>query len=163
MKKNHLITILVLTLLSCSQTDNKKELIDIATSYVSGQFEEATKSVDDNGIIRIGNRQMGYTIDPSTIIKGMINNDLKEDAIIPVSFYSGPFLQRTEHLFVMNTDEKSGVTKVLDTLMKVLEIRDGIIYAEVSKVAPDSPLYGCSLCKEIVKYRFSNGDIVLAE
>lgn len=158
-------------LLSCSEHDNtggiperiRAQLVDIAEGYITGQLTGTERATDENGIIRIGNKQITYAIDPSAILTGKINDDLKVDAIIPLAFYTGPFLQRTEHLFVMRKGNSFGIEKVLDTLMKVIEISEGVVYAEFSKVDPDSPMYGCSLCKEIVKYKFSNGDIVLAE
>jgi len=172
MKRAFFPAILIfLTVVSCSENKNKggvsprtrKELTDIATKYAKDQFENLKKTVDDDGTIRIGNGQISYTIDPSQMITGLINEDSSEDAIISIRFFNGRFLERIEHLFLMKTNGKFEISRVDVNLMKIIEIRDRIIYAQVSKVAPDSPTYGCPVCMEIVRYRYRDGNLVLEE
>lgn len=123
MKTIFQIALLLIILLSCSEHDNsggikarlREQLVDIAEGYITGQLIEAEKTTDENGNIRIGNKQISYAIDPSAILTGKINDDLKVDAIIPLAFYTGPFLQRTEHLFVMRKGNSFEIEKVLDT------------------------------------------------
>jgi hypothetical protein len=47
--------------------------------------------------------------------------------------------------------------------MKILGIKDGVITAEIYTKSRNSPLANCSLCKEVVKYRFKSGDLIKTE
>jgi hypothetical protein len=43
--------------------------------------------------------------------------------------------------------------------MKILKIKDRIIYVEIPKLPPDSPNYNCASCREVVKFKYLNGDL----
>ncbi len=47
--------------------------------------------------------------------------------------------------------------------MKILQIREGEITVEISTKSRNSPLRDCPVCKEIVKFRFRDGDLVKTE
>jgi hypothetical protein len=47
--------------------------------------------------------------------------------------------------------------------MKILSIKDRVITAEIYTKSRNSPLANCSLCKEVVKYRFKSGELVKTE
>lgn len=135
----------------------------IAIDYVRDKFKEAKKTVTEDGIINIGNDQIKYVIDPSRIETGLIDDDANEDAIVSISSYNGQFLLMTEHLILIKTDGKFKVTRVIEADMKIMGIKDRVIFVEISKIAPDSPLYGCSECKEIVNYQYKGGDLIRME
>lgn len=175
MKKSCFVLFLLFILLSCIRIDKngksgnsvasrvKRQVTGIAIDYASGQFNDAKKTIQKDGIITIGDNQIKYIIDPARIVAGMIDNDSKEDAIVSISYYNGQFLVRTEHLFLIKTDNKFKIARVVEGDMKILKIKDRVIFAEISKVAPDAPSYGCSLCKEVVKYHYKDGDLVRME
>jgi hypothetical protein len=43
--------------------------------------------------------------------------------------------------------------------MKILQLKGRVITAEITTKSRNSPLRDCSACKEIVKYRFRNGEL----
>jgi hypothetical protein len=172
MKKSFFILSFLPLLLSCAHNDNKakdgnsvaksvkKEVIKLATKYVQGKFKESKETVAKDGIITIGDNQSNYVIDPSMIYSGLIDDDSKEDAIVSIDYYHGQYLVMTEHLILINTDGKLMLNRVIESNMKILGIKDRVIIAEIYTKSRNSPLGNCSLCKEVVKYRFKVGDLI---
>jgi hypothetical protein len=168
MKRTCLISLLFMVLVSCSEKGEstsriKKELSGIATDYARSQINGAKVTTDADGTIRIGNEKVKYVIDPSHIVTGFINDDAAEDAVISMEFFDGRFLVRTESLFLMNVNGKFEISLIDESIMRAIEIKDRIIYAEVSKVGTDSPTYGCPLCIRVVRYRFENNKLNSAD
>jgi hypothetical protein len=68
-----------------------------------------------------------------------------------------------DHLIVLNS---AGIYKVVKTMKDVFNIhaiKNRKIFAEVSTVSPDSPGFGCDECKEVVKYKYRDGELVRIE
>jgi hypothetical protein len=141
----------------------RKEVLSIAETYAKDQLKEPKKTISENGIIIIGDEQKRYVIDPSKIVVGLIDEGTNEDAIVSITSYEGQFQASKENLILIKSNNKFNITKVLEGDMKVLEIKDGIIYIEIPKLAPDAPNYNCAICREVVKYKYINGDIVRTE
>ena len=135
----------------------------VAVDYTREKFKDAQQSVLKDGTIRIGDNQVMYIIDPARIVKGLIDNDANEDAIVTIYSYKGKFLVKTEHLILINTEGKLKLARVIESDMKIMGIKDKIIFAEISKFPSDSPAYGCAICKEVVKYQFKDGNLVKIE
>jgi len=93
----------------------------------------------------------------------LIDYDNIEDAIISISSYNGEYLITIEHLILINTDGKLKITKVIEGDMKVLKIENRVVFVEIPKLAPDSPNYNCAICREVVKYKYVNGDLIKTE
>ena len=175
MKKSYLITFLFTQLVSCNQNDNntggsnsiapheKRQIMNIAINYTNDKFENAKKKVSEDGTINISKNQIKYIINPANIVTGLIDDDGDKDAIITISSYNGQFLSKIEHLILIRTKRKFKAPKVIEIDMKIIGIKDRKIFAEISKVAPDSPNYDCSICKEVIKYKYKNGDLILME
>jgi hypothetical protein len=173
MKKNIFILFIFPLLFSCSDNKSglrnsadlriKQEVIDLATSYVNGKFKAPAKTVDKDGIITISENQTSYIIDPAKIYMGRIDDDDSDDAIISIDYYHGQYLVLTEHLFLLNTGSKLNFIRAIESDMKILSIKDRVITAEIYTKSRNSPLANCSLCKEVVKYRFKSGELVKTE
>jgi hypothetical protein len=174
MKKSLFILLLVPLFIACADNKNagsgnlvsrgvKKEVIDFASVYVNGKLKDPKKSVDKDGIITIAENESSYIIDPAKIYTGLIDEDNKEDAIISIDYYHGQSLVLTEHLILINTDGKLSLSRAIESDMKILGIKDGVITAEIYTKSRNSPLANCSLCKEVVKYRFKSGDLIKTE
>jgi hypothetical protein len=175
MKRSYIILSFIPLLLSCTHNGNnagsenaaaqrlKKEVIDFAVNYVNGKFKEPKKTVAPDGIITIGENQTSYIINPSKISIGLIDDDNTDDAIISIDYYHGQYLILTEHLILINTDGKLMLNRVIESDMKILGIKDRVITAEIYTRSRNGPLAGCSLCKEVVKYRFKSGDLIKTE
>ena len=171
MKKSSLVLFLFFLLISCTHNDNntgqgntiapgiKRKVMDIAINYARDKLKDSKKSAEKGGIINIVNNQIKYVIDPSRIVVGLIDDDPDEDAIVSISSYNGQFLTTTEHLILIKSNGKFKITKVIELDMKVLKIKDRIIYVEIPKLPPDSPNYNCASCREVVKFKYLNGDL----
>jgi citrate lyase alpha subunit len=135
----------------------------IAVDYSREKFKDAKQSVLKDGTVNIGDNQITYLIDPATIVTGQIDNDANEDAIVTIASYKGKFPFKTEHLILIKANRKFTLARVIEADIKIMEIKEMIIFAEISKFPPDSPSYGCEICKEIVKYEYRDGNLVRTE
>jgi hypothetical protein len=178
MKKSLLLIFLAPLILSCTQNKNKaaseesirKEVIDAAVKYASGKYKSAKETIARDGIISvidnkvnfvsIASNQARYIIDPSKIVTGLINDDQDEDAIISIISVNEQNMESPENLIFIKADGKFMLNRVIESNMKVLEIKDRVITAEVSTRSLNSPLRDCHICKEVVKYRFRSGDLI---
>ena len=181
MKKSCLIVFLLSSLLSCTRNDKnvgpgnsvKKEAMEIAVKYAMGKFKEAKVTVAKDGIVTITDSQINYVtigdnlikyvIDPAKIEIGLIDDDENEDAIITIYSFRGQYMEIPEHLFLIKTDGKFMLNRVIESYMKIMGIKERVITAEIPTHSPDSPLYNCSSCKEIVNYQFRGGDLIRME
>jgi hypothetical protein len=122
-------------------------------------LNNAKKAVSKNGLIVLTDKEVKCLIDPSKIVIGEIDEDNNTDAITPVYFFRNQTLEHTDHLVLINKDGKLVITITLKNELKVVSIKDRIIYAEIPKLAPDAPNYGCAVCKEVVKYKFAGDSL----
>jgi len=180
MQKIFFLTIPVIVILSCTHNDTKtdsstsmkKEAMDVAIKYVSGKFKEPKKTTGVDGIVTItenqvsfvirdvNNSQIKYFIDPAKITVGLINDDEKPDAIVTISSSRGQYLEMPENIILINTDNKLILNRAIEADMRIIDIKDRIITAEVLTHSRNSPLRDCSACKEVVKYQFKTGNLV---
>jgi hypothetical protein len=171
MKKNSSFFILLLFLMACNNNNNKelqgnyvsqkikRQIVDVASTYITDKFTNSHKSVEEGGILNIINGQIRYIIDPSKIAVGLIDSDAVEDATIVIPSFNGQDIVSTELLILLKSDNKFLITKVLEGDMKVIKINNRVIYVEIPQLPPDSPNYNCAICREVVKYKYINGDI----
>lgn len=159
-KKGSLFFLIIL-MLSCTRSSKTTEhVIAIAVDYVVKNLKDTQRSVLEDGSVRIVGKQLTYILSPSKIVLGLIDNDKNEDAIITINSFKGKFPVKTENLILLNTERKFSLVKVIDANMKITEIKNHVIYAEISKNPPDSPIADCPVCKEMVKYQLKDGDLV---
>jgi hypothetical protein len=175
MKRYSFLVLLLLNLLSCNRNENntgsgtivtpriKKQVMGIAVDYARDRFKDSQQSVLNNGAVRIGDNQINCIIDPATIVTGLIDNDANEDAIVTIRSFKGKFPLKTEQLILIKTDRKFTLAQVIEGDMKIMGIKEMIIFAEISKFPSDSPSYGCEICKEVVKYQYRDGKLVRTE
>ncbi|MBW6501426.1 MAG: hypothetical protein K0B05_08540 [Bacteroidales bacterium] len=140
----------------------REQVIAAVESHVKDDLEIVQRSVDDDGVVTLYNYGIVYKIDPSTIVTGDLDGDSHDDAIITLLVSRMPVIDIPEHFILIKKEEGFDVSKVLDTDMKVLRIENGIIYAEVSVISRDSPMYGCESCKEVAEFRYTDGGLVRA-
>lgn len=140
----------------------RKEAIGLAKRYVSSQLKEPGETVA-NGIISISDSIKRFIINPSKIYVGLVDEDLKKDAIVTVVSFRDQELDRIEHLFILRTGKKFMLIKVFESDMRILELTDRIITAEIPTRPRTSPLYNCASCQAIVKYKYKDGDVVKVE
>lgn len=141
----------------------RKQALLVAENYSMGQIKDVKKSIDKYGIIKLEGKGIVYFIDPSRIIMGEINEDSFKDAIVPLYVYREQSPLAIQHLVLINIKGKLINIKEMDNVLKVIEIKDRTIFAEVSTVARDSPTYGCEICREVVKYKYKDGELIKTE
>lgn len=141
----------------------KEQVMSIAEKYVRGQLANSERQISVKGTVTISEGDKKYYIDPLTIFTGLINEDSREDALITIVSYNGMQLGLIEHLFIILTDEGLSMQKSFESDMKILDLKDRIITAELPTHPRSSPLYNCSDCREIVRYRYDMGEMVKVE
>lgn len=157
---------IVLISASCTQTGGlsenkiKKEAIAIAEKYVSHQLKDAKTTVAKNGVIIISDDQKKFVIDPSKIYLGLIDDDSTTDAIVSLDCFTGQYQTTSEHLILINKDDKITFNRAVESDMRIIEIKDGLITADVPSHSRNSPLFDCKSCREVIKYQFRKGELV---
>jgi hypothetical protein len=160
---NILLSLTSCMLISCSDTSPEKikeKALRIAENHAKDQLTEANKTVSKDGIIVLSDNETKCLIDPKFILTGDIDGDAKPDAVVSIFTFRDQKLALREHLILISKGGKLVIGKVLEGDMKFLSIKDKTIYIETSKIASDSPMYGCKICTEVNKYQFIDGDTV---
>ena len=144
--------------------------MDFAIKYARGKFTSAKQTIDPSGVVTVQDSivnlilskayQVKYVIDPSKIKYGLINDDSTTDAIVYISDIDAQDLEAPELLILISTDGKFVLNRVIEASMRIIEIKDRIITAEVYTRSINSPLRDCHLCKEVVHYKFKSGDLI---
>lgn len=175
MKKCFFIFILIPLFYSCAQNKNKTsdenspelrlkhEAIDLATTYASGKFKTPVQTSSADGTITVTEGQYSYIINPSTIYTGLIDYDNIEDAIVSLDYYHSQYIVLTEHLILINSENKLTLNRSIESDMKILSIKDRVITCEVYTRSRNGPLANCHVCKEVVKYQFRQGELIKTE
>jgi hypothetical protein len=175
MKPYYLIIALTLFLPACSRnsasdrTNNasekkiRKQVTTVAERYIMSQLTEPEKTVLENGIIMIHDKQKGYMIEPSKIYTGLIDDDNDTDAIVSLATYQGQQQTVSEQLIILRTGRNFTLVSTLESDMIIISLKDRIITADVPEHSRDNPLFNCPSCREVVNYRFRMGELVKAE
>jgi hypothetical protein len=175
MKIKSLLVLLILTFLSCTRKEThsgsgtiiapriRNQVMGMAAGFARSKFTDPKETVLDDGKLKISDNGITSLVDPAKIVTGLLDNDSDEDAIATITSYRGNLRIKTEHLILLKVKRKFTLVRVLESDMEIMQIKDRIITAEVPKFPPDSPDYDCNLCKESVKYRFADGNLVKAE
>ncbi len=162
--------LLFFLLASCSSDtggDNKnsdsgekieRKVFKIAVRYARDHLKDPGKKILENGAIVFSGSEMEYLVDPLSIVTGQIDGDTTVDAVITLHIFRNMILTAREHLIMINKGGRLMIAGEVNGDMKFLSIKDRIIYVETSKVDPDSPYYGCELCKEVHRYQFIGGE-----
>jgi hypothetical protein len=182
MKSFYILISVILLLASCSKAktnaEKEKKLrgesIEIAVQFISARFADPKVTTSNNGIITItddkvdfilknDNNKIKYIIDPLQITSGLIDEDEESDALITIGSSKGQYEQTNEILILISKDGKLQLNRAIESDMKILQLKDRLITAEISTKSRNSPLRDCMKCKEIVKYRFRDGDLIRSE
>lgn len=138
----------------------KKQVLNLSSSYVRQNLLQVEQSILKDGSIKICKDKISYIIKPDQIVIGQINGDHTEDAALSINLYWGNFWDKTENLIFLNTNGQLHLTKVVDEHMKIIRIKDGIIFAEVPRFPGDSPTADCHICRDTLKYIFLDDKLI---
>jgi hypothetical protein len=137
----------------------RKQALSIAEDYVSNQLKNPKRNVSKDGIVVLSDSLKAYVISPAKIYTGLIDDDSKKDAIVSLDCFVNQYQVKSEHLIMLNSDGELRFNRGIESDMRVIEIKDRLITAEIHTHARNTPLFNCSACLEVVKYKFSNGDL----
>jgi len=175
MKSTFIIIILSCFLASCGRNNPASRaegisgdkamdsVISFSKDYFKDKLKDAKVFIDDDGLITITNDMEGYKINQTKILTGLIDEDNYDDAVVPFYSLMGQSVMDYNHLILLHSADTFIVVKTMNDVFNIHEIKNREIIAEVSTVSPDSPGYGCAECKEVVIYRYTNGDLVRVE
>ena len=148
----------------CTDTNSdsriKAEVIALAEDYAKNQLKAPEKKVLKDGTIMLGDTLRRYFIQPSAVFIGLIDDDDSKDAIVSITMMQRYGKQVNEHLIITKTGGKYILVRSIESDMKILSVKERVITADIPTHAPDNPLYNCSACREVVKYRFKNGELI---
>ena len=175
MKKYFLLIILGSFIVACAQNDStgrsehkaggktRDQIIGFVENYLKEKLNDPMVSVDQFYMISISDSVAGYLINQSGIVIGKIDEDKVDDAIVPVYVLRGQSVMEYDHLVLIDSAGTYKVIKTMNDVFNIHGIENREIIAEVSTVAPDSPGFGCAECREVVKYKYKDGDLVRVE
>lgn len=103
---------------------------------------------------------VSYILKKADIVIGDLNNDGTQDAIISyvVVLKNKSFF--TKQVIFFNDKGILKPQKEFQMGIFIKKIEDGVIFAEKSKIAPDSPNFGCHACMEKIKLRFEKDTLI---
>ena len=175
MRTDNLIFLVCMLLLGCAQNsgsgtadktpDNKirKQIVPVVEKYIMSQLPDAKKATSKNGIITFDNKQKRYVLEPSKIYSGLIDDDEKKDAIVSLSTFQGQYQTVSEQLIIVNTGKDYTLARAMESDMRIISLKDRIITADVPEHSRSTPLFNCPSCWEVVRYKFTMGELVKAE
>jgi hypothetical protein len=176
MKPYYLLLILLAGFLStCSQNSGKerpdntsekkirKQVSAVAEKYIISQLTEPERKVSDNGLITLSDKQKKYIIEPSKIFTGLIDDDLKKDAMISISTYQGQYQTVSEQLIILRSGDGFKLASAIESDMRIISLKDRIITADVPEHSRNTPLFNCPSCWEVVKFQYKIGELVKVE
>jgi hypothetical protein len=141
----------------------RKDILRIAETYAKDNIKDSKTKITKDGLITIGNEEKTYVIDPSKIFIGNIDKDTINDAIITLYPFRNNYEVTNEHLFIINTEGKLMMVRSMESDMRIVSLKDGVITAEVPEHSRSTPLFNCPSCWEVVKFQFSDGELVKIE
>ncbi|MFZ0282906.1 MAG: hypothetical protein WAL29_14740 [Bacteroidales bacterium] len=140
-----------------------KEAVAIAENYATQQITDAKRFPANDGSIVIGNDQWKFVIHTSGVHAGLINDDNEKDAIVSLDSYQGQFQVPSWQLILLKSRGRLKLEAAIEYDMTIRQIEDRLITAEVPTHTRNSPLFNCSECIEIMRFRFENGELVRAK
>ena len=121
------------------------------------------KAVSEFGIMAISDKYARFIIDPTAITPGHIDDDRNMDAIITLYVFRDQFRPFPSSLSCLAPGNEFTLAGTIESDMKIISVKNGIITADVPEHSRDTPLFNCPSCWEVVKFRFSMGELVREE
>jgi len=128
--------------------------------HLMSQVSNAETEVIAGGMITVKGDGKGFVIDPSQVTTGLIDDDRRKDAVMPVYYLSGQSLADIEYMVLLQTPFAFVIAATLTDIVSIQGISDGVITAVVSTVQYDTPGYGCEECRDTVQYRYISSGLI---
>jgi hypothetical protein len=167
MKTYYLYIAVLLSLLpGCSQNSEKnirKQVTAVAEKYIMNQLKDSKKTVLKDGTIIYSNELKKYAIEPAKIFTGLIDDDQNTDALITLSTYDKQFQTVSEQLVILKVNNEFKLASSFESDMRIISLENRIITADVPEHSRNTPLFNCTSCWEVVKFKYSFGELVKAQ
>lgn len=154
----------VLLLLTCCNLLVKKITIDQVftggRSYLDSKFDKK-KILDNKSFVMFTTPDStSYVFKKADIIIGDLNNDKAQDAIITYIVILKDKSFFNKQVVFINDKGVLKPQKEFRLEIFIKKIDDGVVFAEKSKIAADSPNFGCHACMEKITLRFEKDSLV---
>lgn len=166
MKYFNILLILLFTACINNNADSelqlRKMVLTITEEYARTQLNSPNVEHSEEGIILLRGTGSEYLVESQKIFIGLLDEDQEADALvtlIPVNNLS----KKTAHLIFLGKKGNPYLFRIVESDMKILQLKDRVITADVPEYPRSSPLFNCHECREIVKYRLVSGELVKVE
>ncbi len=155
----------LMLLFSCNNpSGNSKEHSGLEMVTKAGENYMLSKLKDghvsnNNGIISISDSVFKYVLETKGIVYGRIDADTLTDAVLPVKVFHGVAPLRVEHIVLLKSEAGFNHVATMNNIFKVRRIEDNSIIAEYTDLPLDSPIYGCTECIRVYKYKLNEGGL----
>jgi len=136
-----------------------KSIIETTKAYLSSQLKKPKIEVGTNSI-KIWNEEMLYIVTTKDINIGLIDEDNTQDAIVSYLIVPTGKTKYRKHLLMLNKGEMKVVCDFISE-MKVMQISNRIVYAEIPKYGANSPLHTCDKCMNNIQYKLAGDSLQL--
>ena len=154
----------VLLLLACCSCRERKITVDNAFAdareYIASKFDKKKILDNESFVMFTTPDSTSYILKKANIIIGDLNKDNLPDVIISYIVVSKDKSFSTKHVIFLNNKGDLIPKKEFQMEIFIKKIADGIIFAEKSRIASDSPNYGCLACMEKISYRFEKDSLI---
>ena len=159
---------LLITLFSCSnKPDNGinemvvSQIDDAIEQYARSKLIDAKKTVDAQGNILIADDKRSYVFSAKRAVFGKIDGDDQEDAVVPVKLFTDKIYLISDEIFVvLKTGENYKVVASTNKILKIKEVKDGIITLDYTEIPIDAPNYGCKECTDEINFKLEGDSLV---
>jgi hypothetical protein len=145
-----------------SEIQFRERVLSITEEYAKTQLNSLSEEQSGDGVILLRGSSGDYLVETQKIFIGLIDEDKDTDALvtlIPVN----DITEKTKHLVILGKKGNPFLFKIIESDMKILQLKDRMITADVPEYPRSSPLFNCHECREIVKYRLVSGELVKTE
>lgn len=154
----------VLLLLTCYSCQERKITVDQAFAnakdYLASKIDKK-KVLDNKSFVMFTTPDStSYVLKKDNVIIGDLNKDGAQDVIISYVIVSKNNSFLTKHVIFLNEKGVLKPQKEIQMEIFIKKIADGVVFAEKSKIAADSPNYGCQACMVQIKYRFEKDSLI---
>ena len=154
----------VLLLLICSGCHENKITVDqafaIGRDYLASKFDKK-KILDNKSFVMFTTPDStSYVFKKANVFIGDLNKDKAQDVIISYVVVSKNNSFVTKQVIFLNDKGVLKPQKEIQMEIFIKKIADGVVFAEKSKIASDSPNYGCQACMVKIEYRFEKDSLI---
>lgn len=162
--KNTLQLLSVLLLLTCCNLLVKKITVDQVftngRSYLDSKFDKKKILDNKNFVMLTIPDSTSYVFKKADVVIGDLNNDSAQDAIITYIVVLKDKTFFNKQVVFINDKGVLKPQKEFRLEIFIKKIEGGVVFAEKSKIASDSPNFGCHACMVKIKLRFEKDSLI---